>query len=213
MNSIVSELRFFFTQTPDRPDLARRLVRLSHPRKLPVVLSRDEVARLLNATTCLKHQAALSVVRVARRDPNPDVASDRDHCRLRTSRTRLNASASTFSSTRTLLPSPSLISIRPRRFLTGVADGGSTESAFSTAGPAGTTRTGTRCGTVKALLASRAYRRHVNTKLVAMPCLRAISATTAPGASVSSTIRIFASRDQRRRRSIPPRTSIRVNRP
>ncbi len=26
-----------------------------------MVLSRDEVARLLNATTCLKHQAALSV--------------------------------------------------------------------------------------------------------------------------------------------------------
>ncbi len=61
MNSIVSALRFFFTQTLDRPDLARRLVRLSHPRNLPVVLSRDEVARLLNATTCLKHQAALSV--------------------------------------------------------------------------------------------------------------------------------------------------------
>ena len=61
MNSIVSALRFFFTQTLDRPDLARRLVRLAHPRNLPVVLSRDEVARLLNATTCLKHQAALSV--------------------------------------------------------------------------------------------------------------------------------------------------------
>jgi integrase/recombinase XerD len=61
MNSIVSALRFFFTQTLDRPDLARRLIRLAHPRKLPVVLSRDEVARLLNATTCLKHQAALSV--------------------------------------------------------------------------------------------------------------------------------------------------------
>ena len=61
MNSIVSALRFFFTHTLDRPDLARRLVRLAHPRKLPVVLSRDEVARLLNATTCLKHQAALSV--------------------------------------------------------------------------------------------------------------------------------------------------------
>ena len=61
MNSIVSALRFFFTQTLDRPDLARRLVRVSHPRKLPVVLSRDEVARLLGATTCLKHQAALSV--------------------------------------------------------------------------------------------------------------------------------------------------------
>ena len=61
LNSIVSALRFFFTQTLDRPDLARRLVRVSHPRKLPVVLSLDEVARLLNATTCLKHQAALSV--------------------------------------------------------------------------------------------------------------------------------------------------------
>ncbi|MGO4834060.1 tyrosine-type recombinase/integrase [Rhizobiaceae sp. 2RAB30] len=61
MNSIVSALRFFFTHTLDRQALARRLVRLSHPRTLPMVLSRDEVARLLNATTCLKHQAALSV--------------------------------------------------------------------------------------------------------------------------------------------------------
>jgi len=61
MNSIVAALRFFFTHTLDRPDLARKLVRLAHPRKLPVVLSRNEVARLLNATTCLKHQAALSV--------------------------------------------------------------------------------------------------------------------------------------------------------
>src|SRR5688500_312726 len=61
MNSIVAALRFFFTNTLDRPDLARKLVRVSHPRKLPVVLSPDEVARLLNATTCLKHQAALSV--------------------------------------------------------------------------------------------------------------------------------------------------------
>jgi site-specific recombinase XerD len=61
MNSIVSALRFLFIHTLDRPDLARRLVRLAHTRNLPVVLSRDEVARLLNATTCLKHQAALSV--------------------------------------------------------------------------------------------------------------------------------------------------------
>ena len=61
MNSIVSALRFFFVYTIDRPDLARRLIRAQHPRHLPVVLSREEVARLLNATTCLKHQAALSV--------------------------------------------------------------------------------------------------------------------------------------------------------
>src|SRR6202166_1926572 len=61
MNSIVSALRFFFTHTIDRPDLARKAIRVAHPRNLPVVLSRDEGARLLNATTCLKHQAALSV--------------------------------------------------------------------------------------------------------------------------------------------------------
>lgn len=51
MNSIVAALRFFFTHTLDRPDLARRLVRTKQIRKLPVVLSRDEVARLLGATT------------------------------------------------------------------------------------------------------------------------------------------------------------------
>lgn len=54
MNAIVSALRFFFSRTLDRPELARRLVRVSQPRNLPIVLSRDEVARLLNATTCLK---------------------------------------------------------------------------------------------------------------------------------------------------------------
>jgi integrase/recombinase XerD len=61
MNSHVAALRFFFTTTLDRPDLSRRLVRVSYPRRLPMVLSPDEVARLLAATTCLKHRAALSV--------------------------------------------------------------------------------------------------------------------------------------------------------
>ena len=56
MNSMVSALRFFFTQTLDRLDLARKLVRTRHVRKLPGVLSRDEVARLLDATTC--HQTS-----------------------------------------------------------------------------------------------------------------------------------------------------------
>jgi integrase/recombinase XerD len=61
MNSIVAALRFFFTHSLDRPDLARKLVRTGHARKIPVVLSMDEMRRLLNATTCLKHHAALSV--------------------------------------------------------------------------------------------------------------------------------------------------------
>jgi site-specific recombinase XerD len=61
MNSTVAALRFFFTTTLDRPELSRKLVRLPDPRKLPVVLSPEEVARLLGATTCLKHRAALGV--------------------------------------------------------------------------------------------------------------------------------------------------------
>src|ERR1035437_10903204 len=35
MNSTVAALRFFFTHTLDRPDLARKLIRLRYPRKLP----------------------------------------------------------------------------------------------------------------------------------------------------------------------------------
>ncbi len=61
MNAIVSALRFFFIQALVRPDLARKLVRMRYERKMPVVLSQDEVARLLEASTRLKHQAALSV--------------------------------------------------------------------------------------------------------------------------------------------------------
>jgi site-specific recombinase XerD len=61
LNSHVAALRFFFTTTIDRPDLSRRLVRVSYPHKLPTVLSLDEVARLLAATTCIKHRAALAV--------------------------------------------------------------------------------------------------------------------------------------------------------
>lgn len=61
MNSIVAALRFFFTHTIDRPDLSRKLHTVKNPRSLPIVLSPDEVARLLEATTCLKHKAALSV--------------------------------------------------------------------------------------------------------------------------------------------------------
>jgi len=53
MNSNVAALRFFFTHTLDRPDLARKLIRLRYPRKLPNVLSPDEAARLITATTCL----------------------------------------------------------------------------------------------------------------------------------------------------------------
>jgi len=60
-NARIAALRFLFTMTLDRPDLSRRLVRVFQPRKLPSVLSPDEVGALLAATTCLKHRAMLSV--------------------------------------------------------------------------------------------------------------------------------------------------------
>ena len=61
MNSTVAALRFFFTYTLDRPEISRKLIRLRYPRKLPTVLSANEVARLLAATKSLKHRAALAV--------------------------------------------------------------------------------------------------------------------------------------------------------
>ena len=61
MNMAVSALRFFYCRTLDRPDLTRKLHRVKHPRALPTVLSREEVTRMLDATTSLKHQAILSV--------------------------------------------------------------------------------------------------------------------------------------------------------
>src|ERR1700719_472838 len=59
INCSVSALRFFFTVTLDRPDLSRRLVLVRHPRKLPTVLSVEEVGRLLEAAPGLKYKAAL----------------------------------------------------------------------------------------------------------------------------------------------------------
>ena len=47
--------------TLDRPDAARRLTFVHEPRKLPVVLSPEEVLRLLEAVTSVKYKAALSV--------------------------------------------------------------------------------------------------------------------------------------------------------
>ena len=59
INSSVSALRFFFTVTLDRPDLSRRLVLARFPRKLPAVLSVEEVGRLLGAAPGIKYKAIL----------------------------------------------------------------------------------------------------------------------------------------------------------
>jgi integrase/recombinase XerD len=61
INATISALRFFFTVTLNRPDLAKPLASIHEPRKMPVVLSSEEVARFLEAAPGLKYKAALSV--------------------------------------------------------------------------------------------------------------------------------------------------------
>ena len=60
INGSVAALRFFFTVTLDRPEMERHLTFVREPRKIPVVLSPEEVARLLEAAPGPKYKAALS---------------------------------------------------------------------------------------------------------------------------------------------------------
>lgn len=61
MNATVSALRFFFGVTLERGDASIGMTTVREPRKLPVVLSPEEVARLLDAAPGLKYRAALGV--------------------------------------------------------------------------------------------------------------------------------------------------------
>ena len=61
VNQTVSTLRFFFRVTLKRHDILEHTHFIHEPRKLPVVLSPEEVARLLDAAPGLKYKAALSV--------------------------------------------------------------------------------------------------------------------------------------------------------
>lgn len=61
MNGSVAALRFFFRVTCGRPEMVRHLTLVRQPRKLPVVLSQEEVGRLLQAAPGPKYKAALGV--------------------------------------------------------------------------------------------------------------------------------------------------------
>jgi integrase/recombinase XerD len=61
INQTVSTLRFFFKVTLKRHEIVEHTHAIHKPRKLPVVLSVEEVARLLDAAPGLKYKAALSV--------------------------------------------------------------------------------------------------------------------------------------------------------
>ncbi|MCP5075594.1 MAG: site-specific integrase, partial [Rhodobacteraceae bacterium] len=61
MAGAVSALKFLFNQTLQRRDIANLIPTPREIRKLPVVLSEEDVERLLNCAPGLKAQAALSV--------------------------------------------------------------------------------------------------------------------------------------------------------
>ena len=61
MNVAVSALRFFFGVTLGRGDAQAGMTTVREPRKLPVILSPEEVRQLLDAAPGLKYRAALSV--------------------------------------------------------------------------------------------------------------------------------------------------------
>jgi integrase/recombinase XerD len=61
LNRTITALRFFFGVTLDRADATAKMSAVREPRRLPVVLSREEVARLIDAAGKPKYQAALSV--------------------------------------------------------------------------------------------------------------------------------------------------------
>ena len=61
LNATITGLRFFFEVTLNRHDALTMMARVYEPRKLPVILSIEEVTRLIEATGGLKYKAALSI--------------------------------------------------------------------------------------------------------------------------------------------------------
>ena len=61
LNATIVGLNFLFDITLGRPELMAKMQSVRVPRKLPVVLSKEEMAKLLGAVGHIKHQTALSV--------------------------------------------------------------------------------------------------------------------------------------------------------
>jgi site-specific recombinase XerD len=61
INANITGLKLFFESTLDRPEVMRKMRHIYEPRRLPEILSIEEVTRLLQSTGSLKYQAALSV--------------------------------------------------------------------------------------------------------------------------------------------------------
>ncbi len=65
MNQIVCALRFFYGITLGQDDVPERIPYAREPRKLPVILSADEVAHFLEAVSSLKARVALTTAYAA----------------------------------------------------------------------------------------------------------------------------------------------------
>lgn len=61
INATITGLHFFYRYTMQRSDLSRVLRTVKVARKIPDILSREEVKRLIDATRHIKYKAALSV--------------------------------------------------------------------------------------------------------------------------------------------------------
>jgi site-specific recombinase XerD len=61
LNATITGLRFFFEVTLNRPDVLAGMSHVYEPRKLPLIMSIEEVTRLIEAAGGLKYKAALSV--------------------------------------------------------------------------------------------------------------------------------------------------------
>lgn len=65
LNQTVCALRFFYGVTLDRAEIPERIAYARTPRKLPTILSADEIVRLLEAVPSLKARAALTTAYAA----------------------------------------------------------------------------------------------------------------------------------------------------
>jgi site-specific recombinase XerD len=61
LNATITGLKFFFAVTLDRPAVMQHMRPVHEPRRLPEILSLEEVTRLLQAAGSIKYQAALGV--------------------------------------------------------------------------------------------------------------------------------------------------------
>ncbi len=61
INATLTGLKFFFDNTLDKPERLKKVQRVYEPRKIPEILSVEEVTRVLKAAGSLKYKAALSI--------------------------------------------------------------------------------------------------------------------------------------------------------